>query len=63
MEKTPCWILIRRLTRVDEYVCSECRTAYDRPWIYCPTCRAETNCIRTLSDIPYEEPGRSWDRR
>jgi hypothetical protein len=26
MEKTPCWILIRRLTRVDEYVCSECGT-------------------------------------
>ncbi len=40
MEKTPCWILIRRPMRVDEFVCSECRTSFHKPWAYCPTCNA-----------------------
>ncbi len=34
------------------------RTAYDRHWIYCPTCCAETNCeafIRTVPLMIYDE--------
>lgn len=32
------WIQKAHLFRADEYICSQCRAVYDKPYKTCPTC-------------------------
>ncbi len=34
------WVRKTHLFRADEYICSKCGTAYNKPYKVCPTCES-----------------------
>lgn len=40
------WIQKTHLFRADEFVCSECRTSFPRPYAVCPSCGADMKKLK-----------------
>ena len=45
--KKPYWIQRTHLFRPDEYICSSCQTAHDKPYRSCPSCGARMTKSKT----------------
>ncbi len=63
MERRPYWIIVQHLTRANDYVCSECRKTFAKPWYYCPNCGAVPQSINSKPTFPTEESRFTWKRK
>ena len=63
MEKIPYWIIKQHLTRANEYVCSECKASFAKPWSYCPKCGVTPQSINSNPYYPFEESRFTWKKK
>ena len=58
----PYWIIRQHLSRANEFICSECKRSFGKPWSYCPNCGVTPLTINSNPYFPTEESRFSWKK-